>query len=209
MMSGAEWPVKLSECCWRSPSCCCLRSHQGRAPRRKYLTDHLLSLLVFGGAAAEFVLLAEFGTSTFFLLTLLALVDFLSGIALRTRRRAVAVAAPAPSKGAAKAGRRARTRTPAPAPAAPPAAFRQPFRLRQPLRPRQPCRRQRRSPSLSCWIALNRNRCTPPTRPMRPRPRRKSRSSRDAVSRISSPGIQPGSGRCRPSGQAGYASALS
>ena len=59
---------------------------KGARPGAKYLTDHLLSLLVFGGAAAEFVLLPQFGTSTFFLLTLLALVDFLSGIALRTRR---------------------------------------------------------------------------------------------------------------------------
>ena len=60
---------------------------KGARPGAKYLTDHLLSLLVFGGAAAEFVLLPQFGTSTFFLLTLLALVDFLSGIALRARRR--------------------------------------------------------------------------------------------------------------------------
>jgi hypothetical protein len=49
--------------------------------------DHLLSLVVFAGAAAEFVMLPQFGTSTYFLLTLLALVDFLSGIALRARRR--------------------------------------------------------------------------------------------------------------------------
>jgi hypothetical protein len=59
---------------------------KGARPGAKYLTDHLLSLLVFCGAAAEFVLLPQFGTSTFFLLTLLALVDFLSGIALRRRR---------------------------------------------------------------------------------------------------------------------------
>jgi len=50
--------------------------------------DHLLSLVVFGGAAAEFMMLPQFGTSTYFLLTLLALVDFLSGIALRARRSA-------------------------------------------------------------------------------------------------------------------------
>ena len=60
---------------------------KGARPGAKYLTDHLLSLLVFGGAAAEFVLLPQFGTSTFFLLTLMALVDFLSGIALRTAAR--------------------------------------------------------------------------------------------------------------------------
>ena len=68
---------------------------KGARPGAKYLTDHLLSLIVFGAAAAEFVLWPQFGTSTFFLLTMLALVDFLSGIALRTRRgRRTAVARP-------------------------------------------------------------------------------------------------------------------
>ncbi|WP_315787633.1 MULTISPECIES: hypothetical protein [unclassified Bradyrhizobium] len=66
-------------------------------PNGKYLTDHLLSLLVFGGAAAEFVMWQKFGNSTFLLLTLLAMVDFFGGIALRTKRAArAAVAAPAP-----------------------------------------------------------------------------------------------------------------
>jgi hypothetical protein len=59
---------------------------KGARPGSKYLTDHLLSLIVFGAAAAEFLLWPRFGTSTFFLLAMLALVDFLSGIALRTRR---------------------------------------------------------------------------------------------------------------------------
>lgn len=66
---------------------------KGARPGAKYLTDHLLSLLVFCGAAAEFVLLPLFGTSTFFLLTLMALVDVLSGIALRARRGTRAAAA--------------------------------------------------------------------------------------------------------------------
>jgi hypothetical protein len=70
---------------------------KGARPGAKYLTDHLLSLLVFCGAAAEFVLLPQFGTSTFFLLTLMALVDVLSGIALRARRGTQA-AAPAVSR---------------------------------------------------------------------------------------------------------------
>ncbi|MGJ5130735.1 hypothetical protein [Bradyrhizobium oligotrophicum] len=67
-------------------------------PNGKYLTDHLLSLLVFGGAAAEFVMWQKFGNSTFLLLTLLAMVDFFGGISLRTKRAARAVvAAPAPA----------------------------------------------------------------------------------------------------------------
>ena len=62
-------------------------------PGGKYLTDHLLSLLVFGAAAAEFVMWPKFANSTFFLLALLAMVDFFSGVALRTKRRARAVVA--------------------------------------------------------------------------------------------------------------------
>jgi hypothetical protein len=56
-------------------------------PTGKYLTDHLLSFIVFGGAAAEFVMLPQFGNSTFFLLTVLAFVDFVSGITLHLRLR--------------------------------------------------------------------------------------------------------------------------
>ncbi|NVN86028.1 MAG: hypothetical protein HXX15_08045 [Rhodopseudomonas sp.] len=70
---------------------------KGARPGAKYVTDHLLSLLVFAGAAAEFGLLPQFGTSTFFMLALLALVDFLAGIALRNRPRPRAARAePAP-----------------------------------------------------------------------------------------------------------------
>lgn len=72
-------------------------------PNGKYLTDHLLSLLVFGGAAAEFAMWQKFGNSTFLLLTLLAMVDFFGGVSLRTKRAARAVVAaptsmPAPAE---------------------------------------------------------------------------------------------------------------
>ena len=71
---------------------------KGARPGAKYLMDHLLSLLVFCGAGAEFVLLPQFGTSTYFLLTMLALVDFLSGIALRARRRLAPAGVPVSRK---------------------------------------------------------------------------------------------------------------
>lgn len=54
-------------------------------PGAKYLTDHLLSLLVLAGTAAEFVLLPQFANATVFLLATLMLVDFIAGIALRRR----------------------------------------------------------------------------------------------------------------------------
>jgi hypothetical protein len=66
-------------------------------PGSKYVTDHLLSLVVFGGAVAEFLLLKPFGTSTFFLLTLLAGVDFLGSASIALRRDRRRAAAPAPA----------------------------------------------------------------------------------------------------------------
>jgi hypothetical protein len=87
LMSGAEWPVTLSDVLLAlGVLLLLLEIMKGARPGGKYLTDHLLSLVVFGGAAAEFLLLPRFGTSTYFLLAMLALVDFLSGIALRARR---------------------------------------------------------------------------------------------------------------------------
>jgi hypothetical protein len=105
LMSGAEWTVTLSDVLLTLGILLLLSEViKGARPGAKYLTDHLLSLIVFGAAAAEFVLWPKFGTSTYFLLTGLALVDFLSGLALRTRRRggAVAVATPAPAKMSAR-----------------------------------------------------------------------------------------------------------
>jgi hypothetical protein len=87
LVSGAQWPVTLSDVLLAlGILMLLLEVIKGARPGSKYLTDHLLSLIVFGGAAAEFLLWPRFGTSCYFLLTLLALVDFLSGIALRARR---------------------------------------------------------------------------------------------------------------------------
>jgi hypothetical protein len=91
LTSGTAWPVTLSDVLLTLGILLLLcEVIKGARPGAKYLTDHLLSLLVLCGAAAEFVLVPQFGTSTYFLLTTLALVDFLSGIALRTRRGTVA-----------------------------------------------------------------------------------------------------------------------
>jgi hypothetical protein len=103
LMSGVEWPVTLSDILLAvGILLLLLEIVKGARPGAKYFTDHLLSLIVFGAAAAEFVLWPKFGTSTYFLLTSLALVDFLSGLALRRRRGAVAATAPAMSKKSAR-----------------------------------------------------------------------------------------------------------
>src|SRR6202047_3570158 len=102
LMSGTEWPVTLSDVLLAlGIFLLLLEIIKGARPGAKYLTDHLLSLIVFGAAAAEFVLWPKFGTSTYFLLALLALSDFLSGIAQRARRGMPT--APVASRRAAKA----------------------------------------------------------------------------------------------------------
>ena len=123
LMSGAEWTVTLSDMLLTLGILLLLAEViKGARPGAKYLTDHLLSLLVFGAAAAEFVLWPKFGTSTYFLMTALSLVDFLSGLALRTRRRAVAVAPTRPAKAAVPEKAEAPAVEPQPAPAPAPVA---------------------------------------------------------------------------------------
>jgi hypothetical protein len=89
LVSGAEWQVSLGDVLVALGVLMLLfEVIKGARPGAKYLTDHLLSLIVFGAAAAEFLMWPKFASSTYFLLTLLAMADFLSGIALRTRRSA-------------------------------------------------------------------------------------------------------------------------
>ena len=103
LMSGTEWPVTLSDILLALGVLMLMfEVIKGARPGAKYLTDHLLSLIVFGAAAAEFVLWPRFGNSTYFLLALLALADFLSGIALHVRRGAVAASAATVSRKSAR-----------------------------------------------------------------------------------------------------------
>src|ERR1700716_2325713 len=124
LMSGVAWPVTLSDVLIALGILLLLfEVIKGARPGAKYFMDHVLSLVVFSGAAAEFVMLPQFGTSTYFLLTMLALVDFLSGIALRARRRLAPADAPVSRN---KRQRDIETETPRldpePAPSVPPAA---------------------------------------------------------------------------------------
>lgn len=126
LMSGAEWPISLGDMLLAFAAVMLLLEIvKGARPGAKYLTDHLLSLIVFGAAAAEFLLLPKFGTSIYFLLTLFALVDFLTGVTLRRRRYAVAGAAAPASRKAARPAEPEAVEPPfepAPAPTPAPAA---------------------------------------------------------------------------------------
>lgn len=199
LMSGAEWTVTLSDVLLTLAILLLLAEViKGARPGAKYLTDHLLSLIVFGAAAAEFVLWPKFGTSTYFLMTALALVDFLSGLALRTRRRAVAVAA-APAPVAAPPPKAAeKVEAPAapqiePAPAAAPA----------PAAPSPPAASAAKAASVAESVLKDQPEPKPvqpavtpeATSPKTPSPEVSSpdASSREAPSpEVPSPGLQPG-----------------
>lgn len=101
LVSGEPLPVTLSDVLLTlGVLLLLLEVLKGARPGAKYLMDHLLSLVVFGVAAAEFVMWSKFASSTYFLLTLLAFTDFVTGMALRSQHRAAALAAgmPAPSQ---------------------------------------------------------------------------------------------------------------
>lgn len=107
LVSGAQWPVTLGEILLAiGVLLLLLEVVRGARSGTKYLTDHLLSLVVFGAAVAEFLLWPKFASSTFFLLALMALADFIAGIALRSRRHL--------QPASAKAARRAAGATEAP-----------------------------------------------------------------------------------------------
>lgn len=98
LMSGATWTATFGDALLALGIVLLLfEVIKASRPGARYLTDHLLSLIASGAAAAEFLLLAPFGTSAFFLLTVLMIVEFLAGVSIgfRNRHRRVPVAAPA------------------------------------------------------------------------------------------------------------------
>jgi hypothetical protein len=102
MITGESWPVTLADLLLAlGVVVLLLEVVKGARPGAKFLMDHLLSLIIFGAAAAEFVMWPKFGNSTYFLLVLLSMADFLGGVAQRARRRIAYVAAetvPVPRK---------------------------------------------------------------------------------------------------------------
>jgi hypothetical protein len=180
LLSGAEWQVTLSDMLLALGMLLLLSEViKGARPGAKFLTDHLLSLIVFGAAVAEFLLWPKFGTSTFLLLTMLSMVDFLSGIALRTRRGTVTATADA-------AGRHART---AAEPAVEPQFDRAPAPAPAPAPEPAPS-----AASVAESVLLDHPEPRLAQPPAAPKP-----SPEVASPEVASPGIQPGDGAQHPS----------
>jgi hypothetical protein len=88
LISGADWTISIGDILVALGIVLMLFEFaRSSRPGAKYIMDHLLSLLVFASSAAEFVWLAPFGTSAFFLLVVLAGLDFFSGLTWAIRYR--------------------------------------------------------------------------------------------------------------------------
>lgn len=101
LMSGVQWTLTFGDALIALAIVLLLfEVIRASRPGTRYLTDHLLSLIVSGGATAEFLFLKALGTSDFFLLTVLTGVEFIAGavIALRNRRYAVPASVPQPAR---------------------------------------------------------------------------------------------------------------
>jgi hypothetical protein len=88
LLSGADWTISIGDILVALGVVLILFEFtRASRPGAKYVMDHLLSLVVFAGAAAEFLWLAPFGTSTFFLLVVLAAIDCVGGLTFAMRHR--------------------------------------------------------------------------------------------------------------------------
>jgi len=179
LVSGAVWTITLSDILLAlGVLLLLLEIMKGARPGSKYLTDHLLSLVLFGAAVAEFVMWPKFGTSTFFLLALMAMVDFFGGIALRARRT---VAATTVSQRAAKPIEHP---VEAPAPMPEPKPHIEPHIEPEPAAPAP-------APTVPPAASVAEQVLQEPPRPSVPQP---SPHAADPSPAISSPELQPGDG---------------
>jgi hypothetical protein len=100
LMSGRVLPVTLGDALvLLSIALLLIEVVKAARPGAKYAMDHLLSLIVFGGAAAEFMLLPkdQFASTAFGFLVALMFVDAVGGMMIGMRRRRAHYApAPAP-----------------------------------------------------------------------------------------------------------------
>ena len=98
LKSGDAWTGTLSDAFLAFSLLMLMFEFIKSARHGKSFVEHFLSLLLAGGAAAEFWMLPRFGTSTFLLFVVICFVDLFAGLAasLRRARRAVVVAQPVP-----------------------------------------------------------------------------------------------------------------
>jgi len=84
LLSGLDWSVTLGDA-FIAGTLFLLFIEVVKATGAKSAVDHVLSLLVFGGAAAEFLLVQQAANSTFAILTAICFIDVIAGLSIRFR----------------------------------------------------------------------------------------------------------------------------
>lgn len=84
LLSGIDWSVTLGDA-FIGGTLFLLFIEVVKATGAKSAVDHVLSLLVFGGAVAEFLLVQQAANSTFAILTAICFVDLIAGLCIRVR----------------------------------------------------------------------------------------------------------------------------
>ena len=84
LLSGLDWSVTLSDA-FIAGTLFLLFIEVVKATGAKSAVDHVLSLLVFGGAVSEFLLIQQAANSTFAILTAICFIDLIAGLSIRLR----------------------------------------------------------------------------------------------------------------------------
>jgi hypothetical protein len=84
LLSGLDWSVTLGDA-FIAGTLLLLFIEVVKATGAKSAIDHVLSLLVFGGAVAEFLLVQQAANSTFAILTAICFIDLIAGLFIRLR----------------------------------------------------------------------------------------------------------------------------
>jgi hypothetical protein len=84
LLSGLDWSATLGDA-FIAGTLLLLFIEVVKATGAKSAVDHVLSLLVFAGAAAEFLLVQQAANSTFAILTAICFIDLIAGLFIRLR----------------------------------------------------------------------------------------------------------------------------
>ena len=84
LLSGVDWSVTLGDT-FIAGTLLLLFIEVVKATGAKSAMDHVLSFLVFAGAAAEFLLVQQAANSTFAIMTAICFVDLIAGLFIRLR----------------------------------------------------------------------------------------------------------------------------
>jgi hypothetical protein len=84
LLSGLDWSLTLGDA-MIAGTLLLLFIEMVKATGAKSAVDHILSILVFGGAVAEFLLVQQAANSTFAILVVACFVDVIAGLSIRLR----------------------------------------------------------------------------------------------------------------------------